>query len=322
MERQMRRWSGLVLALAVVGLVGCKPADDGAGVRQALPNADSVRIKIPGGTSALATIDGVGQVQQAVLGETAQYYAFTREISDGLNTGAAWVLLLVHTVVQYPVTSIEGDTYIWGPWSDSALKPAEYRLTVEQDAAGDYLWSLEGRHKADGPAAAFIPVVTGLASPGALPHRGTGSFTMIFANAELLDPVGNDGEGTLDVVYDLESTPASVVMDFDGPGGAFHYEYAEAADGSGDFQFAIHTDIDNNGSLAEDVAVRSRWNATGAGRADLQISGGDAGTLVVTGSECWDNTFGRVYWQDSVNYQPTEGEAAACAFSDALLPGE
>src|SRR5512147_2434071 len=91
----------LVVALALVA--GCR-LDDADAIRQALPTAEAVQIKLPGGGQAgmVTTHDGVGASQDAVLGATADFYAFTRQISGTLNGGAAWVLILVHTVVAFP----------------------------------------------------------------------------------------------------------------------------------------------------------------------------------------------------------------------------
>jgi hypothetical protein len=295
-------------------------------VRRALPSATAVEVKVPGGAARAANVSGdVGSVTGALLGQTAEFYAVTRNVSVSLNAGAAFVLLLVHAIVAFPVTSVEGETYIWGPWHE-ALSPAEYRLTVREDADAAYVWSLEGRKKGEG-GAPFQSVVSGVAVLGA-PGHGSGSFHMDFDRAEALDPVGNDANGTLDVTYDLESEPRRVVMDHVGkaqaPGGeeraTFHYEYAEARDGSGDFQFAVYGDLDDNGSAWEHSEIRSRWQETGSGRSDFRVVGGDLGDQTLTGSECWDVSFGRVYWTDSLGWQPSEGDAASCAPGDALFP--
>ena len=306
-----------VASVALSALVGysalagaCKPQEDSAeAIRQALPQPASVQIKLPAG-------------QARTLGELAEFYQLTRAVSVDLNHGAASVLLLVRAIVEFPVTSMEGSTYVWGPWT-SALSPSEYRLTVSESVPGQYSWSLEGRLKAEGASATYASVVSGLALPGDDPLRGQGTFTMDFDQAERLDPAGNSAEGRISVDYDLAAEPKSVVMDYERtetpPGGeaaevSFHYEYREATGGAGDFVFAIHGDLDDNGSAWEHVDVRSRWQADGAGRSDVTIEGGDLGAIVVTGAECWDTAFGRVYWADSQGWQPTEGDAAACVF--------
>jgi len=33
------------------------------------------------------------------------------------NGGSAWVLILLHAIVEYPVTSVNGNVYTWGPWA-------------------------------------------------------------------------------------------------------------------------------------------------------------------------------------------------------------
>jgi hypothetical protein len=321
-------WVG-VGAVLVAGLVGCQPQADVDAIREALPQASAIQVRVPGASAAMAPATGAGGVAtrvDALLGQTADFYRLTRGVSVDLNLGAAHVLILVRTIVSFPVTSIDGDTYVWGPWSD-ALNPSEYRLAVREPAAGEYAWSLEGRRKADA-GAAFQPVVAGVARPGQ-PLRGSGQFTMDFDTAEALDPAGNDGQGRLDVDYDLEGSPRQVIMDYarleTPPGGApslttFHYEYREQDGGAGDFVFTVHGDLDDNGSAWELADIRSRWLATGAGRSDVRLTGGDLGNLTVTGSECWDTSFGRVYWTDSAGWQATEGDVADCAFATPAMP--
>jgi hypothetical protein len=316
--------------LPAVLMLGCVPRGDVDEVRESLPTASAMQIKLPGGAASQAAPgapEGIAGHTQALLGEQAQFYTLTRGVSVELNTGAAFVLILVRTIVVFPVTSIEGDTYIWGPWDD-ALSPSQYRLTVTQNLAGDYEWSLEGRLKAEGASAAYDAVVAGVAAPGQ-PLRGAGTFSMDFDTAERLDPAGNDAAGVLTVAYDLESEPRGVTMDFRRglPNEAgivedttAHYEYREAADGSGDFVFAIHGDLDDDGSAWEDMEIRSRWHATGAGRSDVVAVGGDFGGVTLNASECWDTSFGRVFWTDSLEWQPTEGDPADCAFSSAAMP--
>jgi hypothetical protein len=313
-----------MMMMALTTGFACKPVDEEVeGVRKALPQSETIQIKVPqgGGRAYQVSPDGdVGAQGFELLGATADFYMFTRGVSQDLNGGAAFVLLLVHAIVHYPVTSVDGDVYIWGPWTE-ALNPSEWRLTVTQDAAGDYHWSLEGRRKADGSGAAFRSVVSGVASPGETEGRGSGNFTMDFDTAEQLDPAGNDAEGVLDVAYDLTQHPGTVEMDFENAAGArFHYSYLENVDGSGDFQFSMDADLDENGSANEKLEVRSRWLATGHGRSDFRISGGDLPVAEATGSECWDDGFERVYYTDSVNIQATEGSAGDCAYGDAQLP--
>jgi hypothetical protein len=68
------------------------------------------------------------------------------------------------------------------------------------------------------------------------------------------------------------------------------------------------------------VTLRSRWQATGAGRADARLAGGDLGQIEAIASECWDAMFQRVFYTDSVGFAASEGAQTACVFATADLP--
>lgn len=314
----MRRLATITAALSLAALPACvqpHSGSEGQAIREALPTADGVKIEVP---------DSAGY---RAVGDLADYYVITRSLSRDLNGGAAWVLLLVHTIVQFPATSVDGATHTWGPWSD-ALDPAEWRLVVTALADGSYDWRFDGKSKTVA-AADFTTVISGNAVPGAEPHRGQGTFLMDFDAAEEVDPIDNDGRGTVEIAYDLENrddTPATLTMAIDsrddlGNPVHFDYDYARNIDGSGDLVFGIHGDLDDEGGAAEDAIIRSRWLPTGAGRADVMVSDGDLGQgVTVTGSECWDESFGRVFYGDSAGWMATEGDEADCAFADQDLP--
>lgn len=300
-------------ALSLALAAGCVPLEGGeSSVQQALPTADGVSIDVPAEFKA--------------VGDTAEFYRVTRQLSEDLNGGAGWILTLVHAIVQYPATSVDGNVYTWGPHSD-ALDPAEWRLTVTENLDGTYDWVLDSRSKIE-EAAEFATIIAGNSEPGIDDHRGRGAFSVDFDTAERIDPDGNDGEGRLEVVYDLgdrNGDPVGLVMraevdqaNDDGTSeiASFEYIYAEQPDGAGELGFGIHGDMDENGS-SENMLIHSRWHADGSGRADIAASGDDLGDLVVFASECWDNRFGRTFYADSVNWLETEGEEAACAFATA-----
>jgi hypothetical protein len=88
-------------------------------------------------------------------------------------------------------------------------------------------------------------------------------------------------------------------------------------DGSGEVDIVGLDDISTNkdGTL-ENVTIHSRWTNVGAGRADVQASGGELEQTVVA-SQCWSSTFAQTYYTDNVNDQPTTGDASSCAFTQA-----
>jgi hypothetical protein len=319
------------IAAALLASACIREADERIG--DALPTPDGVSVKLPDSATRMAPAGAtIGATQLAELGQLADWYVITRQVTRELNAGAGWVLLVVHVIVQFPPTTVDGNVYTWGPHSE-ALDPAEWRLIVTANADGTYDWQFEGRSKIT-PEDGFLDLITGHAVPGRDPHRGSGSFLLDFDNGERVNPIENDARGTVSVTYDLENRDGSAAtldmiidsVQADENGGEqdvhFEYGYAENRDGSGDFQFVIHGDVDDGGSAFEDAGIRSRWQSDGQGRADIQVQAGDLGALVVTASECWDAGFGRVYYSDNQQWQPTEGVESDCAFAAALLPGE
>ncbi|HUS68432.1 MAG TPA: hypothetical protein VMZ28_28050 [Kofleriaceae bacterium] len=310
----------LLIASLAASLTGCiheHQDDAGDEVARAIPRADEVKINLP-----------QTDTEFQALGQIADYYRLTRNVTRSLNGGAAWVLIVVHAIVDnYPATSVDGNVYTWGPWDEGALAPAIYRLVVTANDDGTYDWQLDGQSKTVA-AAPFESVISGHAVPDGLPdddvHLGSGDFTIDFDAGERVNPIDNTPDtGNVLVTYDLLArvvTMHAEGVDELGNPGTFDYFYDENDDGSGDFQFALEGDMEKNSSLAESALIRSRWQPTGAGRSDAMVSGGDLADLELTATECWDAQFGRTYYTDSVTWQPTEGDAGSCAYADVALP--
>ena len=306
----MRRFAA-ILTLLMFTTAACEEKGDEAAARDALPSAEYVKINLPEGASKPG-----GALEK--VGELSPAYLTTLATALTLNTGAAFVLILVRVIVAFPVTSVEGDTLVWGPWHDDG-DPGEYKLTARLSDEGVWEWALSGRRF--GTAGTFQTVVSGFATPGR-PRRGSGSFSIDFEVARAIDPA-SDGEGELDVEYDLERDPVTLVMDAEKlapmPSGGsalqtFHYDYSETRDHAGELGFAIYGDTDDPASGWEMSDFRSRWQADGAGRADVSVTGGDMGTGSATATECWDAHFLRTYYTDSVAWIPTEGSPSSCVF--------
>jgi hypothetical protein len=306
----------LAAATAALTLAaGCVQQENEApGVAEAIPTAEQIQIHLPDGP------------QQQALGQIADFYVLTRGVTRSLNAGAAWVLILVHLIVEQEPTSIDGNVYTWGPWDGNALDPARYRLVVTANADGTYDWTLDGQNKA--AAGPYLTVIDGHAvpdeDPGEAPYRGSGDFYIDFAAGEQVNPIDNTPDtGNVLVTYDLAARVVTMhaegVDALNNPA-SFDYFYDENDDGSGDFQFALEGDVQNDGSASEEALIRSRWLSTGAGRSDAMVSSGDLGDLSVAATECWDTRYLRVYYTDSGNWQPTEGNAADCAYADAAMP--
>jgi hypothetical protein len=277
-------------------------------IRRAIPTAEQVRIKLP-------------QSQARALGELSSYYVVTRDVTRTLNGGSAWVLVLIHTIVQYPVTTIQGDTYTWGPWS-GALDPAEYRLDVTANADGTFDYALAGKSKLEA-GASYETVISGHADPRPGHLQGNGDFTIDFDAGKRVNPIDSgDARGHVTVTYDLAARQLDLVAvssDANGNPATAEYAYQETASGGGDMVFAITADVGGT-ALAENLVLRSRWQADGAGRGDARLAGGDLGSDQAIASECWSTMFKRVFYTDSVDFLATEGDQASCAYATADLP--
>jgi hypothetical protein len=299
----------LVAAACTLSLVACVQQDEAPqDIDRALPTADQVSIKLP-------------DSKTRSVGQLANWYVATRDVTRTFNGGTAWVLILVHTIVKFPVTTVNGDTYTWGPWSD-ALDPAEYKLDVRAVGDGTFDYQLSGRSKTQANAQ-FEVVVDGSADPRDGDDKGSGELTVDFDAGKRVNPIDSgDGRGTMHAGYDLARGHLDLqIMSTDAQGKpvAASYAYNAGASGAGDMVFEVSGDA-GGGVLLETVTLRSRWQGTGAGRADARIAGGDLGGLQATASECWDTMFKRVFYTDSVTFLPTEGTEGACAFATADLP--
>ena len=326
----MRNVTLTCLLISSLTAVGCIQQNQGPQeLEDVLPRGEDLRVKLPDSSAAAALSDprnngGIGSTQLEALGDIADYYVVTRNITRDLNFSVGWVLFVVHVVVQFPPTTVDGNVYTWGPHSD-ALEPSEWKLiVVEHEVGQHYTWQLDGRDKTVTDSE-FYTFISGEAFPGTQPHRGVGSFLIDFYEAEKANPVDNAGKkGLVSVDYDLENTDGSqatidMVIDSVEPdeGGVeqdltWTYHYGENLDSSGDFAFGVHADL-GEGALFEDAAIVSEWDVTGAGRATLSISGGDLLDIEVSATECWDTTFRRVYYEDTHQWSPTEGSEDSCA---------
>jgi len=300
----------LCAVAAATALVACVQQDEPpAGIARAIPTADQVKIKLP-------------VTSERTVGQLAEFYVATRGVTLTFNGSAAWVLVLIHSIVQLPVTSVNGNVYTWGPGSDP-LDPADYKLDVTDVGDGTYLWALSGRSKTQSNAQ-FETVIDGVADSRAGELQGNGSFRIDFDAGRRINPIDSgDARGKVDVSYDLAARHLELDIDSTDDQGrpvSAHYEYNETANRDGDMTFTVDADAGGTTAVLEELTLRSRWLATGEGRGDARITGGDCGTTTVVASECWDNRFGRVFYTDSVNFAPTEGNAAQCAFANQDLP--
>lgn len=312
----------LLAATAACSLVACVQQDDSPkDIDRALPTAQQVSINIPGGSAR----DASSRDTSNVVGQIATYYGATRDVSRLFNGATGFALGLVHAIVQYPVTSADGDVLTWGPWTE-ALDPAEYKLEVQVVGDGTYEYKLSGRSKLT-PDAAFEALLVGKADPRDGELNGSGAIKIDFDAIARVNPLDNDdAKGHLEANYDLAKHHLDLVAtstDDQGKPVAIKYAYNDDTQGGGDLTFALALNA-GGGPANETVTLQSRWLATGAGRADARVSGGDLVDASATASECWSTSFQRVFYVDAITAGGTlsasEGSESACAFATADLP--
>ena len=312
-------WRGPWFALFVC-TVGC---GGGTGSSESfltgLPSRQTLEVTAPSGHAPAA----LTARSPALLGETASLYVLTRQVTGQVNGVVGSALDTLGTIARTPPAAVGPDSAAWGPLTD-ALSPVAGRLVVVRVGPGAHTFRLDLRPKSGGDAD-FQTFLQG-ASTGAAPGGPSqGSFAVDLDLAHRLDPVANPAEGHVVAGWTVASDHREVQVQLGGvhvasdPPATAHIASVMRADGSGSLVFDAQANMVGGPDALEAGQVRSRWTPTGAGRADVEVHGGDAadGSLV---TECWDASFGRVYAQGSApdGGVASEGDAVACVFGEPL----
>lgn len=328
---KLRYVSPLACVLAATALGGCAMKDAGSEFEEALPAQGSVNVDGPESARADAsTAAGMrGTLASGAASTPAYWYSFTRDLRDGVNVVTGVILVSVWAVVHTEPTEIDDDHAVWGPYEGDALDPARYRLTVTRIGEHHFRYVLAGQKKSGGD---YLNVLDGDGYSQASEHHGDGQFVLDLDNAKLLDPGRHQNDsGSVTIVHDLppdigqkvDALPRVITATV-APAGEASLTITSTAheDHTGEVELTAHVDIDASHTTAlEDVSMVSRWKATGAGRADVGITGGDLpaqGFEGVTATECWGTDFSRVYYTDSAGINPTEGDSSECVYDAPL----
>jgi hypothetical protein len=325
----------LALTLAI-GVGACARADGADEFRDGVPTHEDVTLALPGGGTQQSALTASGSnvtvTQGALLGATADMYTLTRDITVMVNTGTVAVLTLVKTITEFPPTSVGASVAVWGPHTEP-LSPNTWKLTVTRLAPGEFSYEMKAKPKTADDSA-YLLILSGhhnLANPGVhrhanLPAYGSGDFVLDWDNAHML-PEHDTNVGKASFVYSRQNPLSDVdigvtftqVLDKDtGMLIDAKYDYASTPGAGGSFQFRVIKDAITTTPALETLTVRSRWQETGAGRSDVNFSGGDLGATVATANECWDTNFLSVFQTNSYN-DPAKmwGDVASCVFPAA-----
>lgn len=305
------------LALTACTDVGPDSADD---MLELVPTEDKVTINLP-----------VAEASPTAKSATdfAEYYSVTRGVTEHVNGLITWTLGTVSYVTStYPPTWSDDATReaVWGPWSDSGLDPVETGVWVREEDDGSHTWAVFFVPRGGNVETDAVPVITGIVDAGSTAEEATGLFYIDFTTAGEMDPaILALGGFYVEYAYDPAGVDAVAGYEAfgennDSPVDAL-YAYSEDYEGAGYMDLAWLEEISGSGS-EELLTMRTRWEATGDGRSDATVSGGDLGDTVVYASECWGNDFQTSFWTDTIGYREGVGAESDCAFSEAEYASE
>ncbi len=326
---------GLVVTVSAIACLstGCTlQTSDADKYRSAVPQSKDIALGVPGssaaGTAAQSArglrlsgthASGLG-VTGLGAGGNAEFYQFTRDITDGVDVVTVVILGAINAVVAQTPTTVGANQAVWGPYQGDALQPVVWRFTVNEVAPNEYDYKLEGRPKDKTAESDFVSVLTGHGygkEAGAL-HR-TGWFQADNDAYRTLDPARGHDYGTTKITYDLKNLDdPSIAGEIDAdlaPGqgkGNLAIKVHHLTGGAGELDITGKAALDNTKpTVLEDVNLKNRWDTTGAGRADVVATGGTLPSELDV-VECWSSSFSRVYYTDNLNISKTEGDATAC----------
>ena len=313
--RHARAW-GLGASLAMVQLGCAMKVEDGERFREPIPEASQVSLALPGSSAASPAPDTLAFVAAV---EHAKFYEFTRAMADGVDGVTRAIVGSIWIVVHSRPTTVANHEATWGPGADNALSPVVWRLTVTEVSAGVFDYRLDGRPKASTSEADYLAVLKGRGYGRSHAEHRNGYFTVDNDAAKRLDPARAHDQGTTKITHRLSAWPATIAVEIrptPAPNWA-DVTVTHQQDGSGAVDVSAFTDIEetNKDGKLEDIVMHNRWAKTGAGRADVQISGGSVPVLVKA-TECWSSQFERTYYTDNGITSPS-GDPASCVFPDA-----
>lgn len=330
----MRPIASMMGGAALLALAqGCTLQTSGADkFREPIPSPGDASLGVPGTRAAAAAAAGSTQSTRGVKlqgngggggSSDAQFYVFTRDIADSVDWGTAIILGTVVAITDNPPTTIDDHRAVWGPGSANALDPITWKLVVTQVGDREYDYEIDGRPHRSQSEADWKTILGGHGWGKTHPNHKSGWLQFDNDAFKSLDPQRGKDSGTVKVTFDARSYPITIEADVkpgDSAGTWYDVTVTHRQDASGEVDISAHADVDNpKDGVDENAALVSRWDSTGAGRADVELSGGNIKVSKVDASECWSDAYARTYYHDDVNYQPAYGNASSCVFAQAIV---
>lgn len=308
----------IAVTISVFGNGCAAPADDADKFREGLPLQEEVALRVPSGRSGMTKSQGLRIATEGSAGEKARYYQMTRDLSDAVDFGTAVIIGGLWTLAHTAPTTIEPKKAVWGPAAANALEPAIWRFTVMEIGDAEYDYVLEGQSRTGGE---WLTVLRGHGYGRSRSEHKTGWFEADNDAYRKLDPTRGRDEGSTKVTFDLTRPPATIAVELrpTREKGWVDLKVTHDDGGAGSVEITGLADVDpSKTTKLEDVHLVSRWTSNGSGRADVILENGDL-PRVVEASECWSTSFARVYYEDTVDFEPASGDEKSCALAQAQL---
>jgi hypothetical protein len=301
-----------LLATALAAAACGNYTNDDVDFQYAVPERQDLSVSVPALTAADAA-------------DAAEYYLFTRGVVRVFDVLATGLTGIVDAVRAYAPSARTEDTRVWGPFPNNQNPSWENQLIIRRvpDASGEtfgFAFHYDVQYRRRGVRdAAWASLMTGDFKPSGGARRGSGNLMLTLAGARAAGyPVGDFGDlETLTITYHRSTYPITVkatIMNAPTalkPGGT--YDYLENADGSGSMSF-VWREAPN--PVVSALEVRSRWLATGEGRADARPIDGLAALVGVKGIDCWGRDGRATYLLRGWEPKRVLGDPATCVFGD------
>lgn len=343
----MRRHAALllVLALGAPTLAGCNYDPETRLFRQVAPHPDDVALAPPGTATERNAPNQVQRALEACDEDRLRCHA--QNLATELNALTFALLSIVDAIVQFPPSEREVGRRVWGPHFE-AEQNATFRFEMVREDDGTFSWCLHAgrgdlRGRLEGMscgveehASGMLLALSGLLTPGdtvgEAARSGSGSMVLEGPRLRELEPSA-PSLGLITLVYDNTSgrDVTIEVEEADDPassgifGTGVTYQYMSEPDGSGTFFFAARANfVGGNGSFGfspvlEDLVIRSRWDAAGAGRADGTVSGGDLDEgESYEATECWDSALETTFLENTYEGTRFGVMETDCVFQEPL----
>ncbi len=324
MNKALVLGAALAVAVAVtVGGAGCNLSNEDLEFLYALPSREILQARAPGEGAGMGTSEGaLGQRRDALsVGDASEGYKLTVGAAGEFNKLVFGVLDIVEKVRRLRPTERTLDRRVWGPFDDEHDKDKQARLIIERafeaDGTPSYTWGVEFRRKSG--TGDWLAGVEGFFAATKDVRKGTGSFSFEaerLRDAGLQGPDDDPNVQKLEFDYATDEEPVEIGVRLVTAESVGHSAAAYAQDGSGAVRTLITANVGGT-PAQEQLYIDSRWVAGGAGRADMEITGGDLGPSRVTAIECWDAQGKVVYARPWEFFKPDVGTVNDCAVPPA-----